>query len=203
MKRVLLLRQGGVLWLAVLLAAAGCAPAPTPPPQIRSYREVGDFSLTDQKGRALTAASLRGKVWIANFVFTSCTAECLVLSKRMSNLEKRFAANPNVGFVSFSVDPGTDTSARLAKYAALYDAGDRWSFVTGDSAAMETLIKDRFLLPVAQSPEEAAALQKAMLIHSDRFAIVDRKGMVRAYVNGMQPVAEDQVASVVETLLAE
>jgi len=194
MTRVLSLQQGGLLWLVVLLAAPGCAPTPTPPPQIRAYREVRDFSLTDQNGNALTAASLKGKVWIANFVFTSCTAECLVLSKRMSNLEKRFAANPNVGFVSFSVDPGTDSPTRLAKYAALYDAGERWSFLTGDSAAMDTLIKERFLLPVAQSAEEAATLQKAMLIHSDRFAIVDRKGIVRAYVNGMQPGAEEQVA---------
>ena len=141
----------------MLLLSGGCSPAPTSAPEIRTYREVGAFTLTDQKGQPLASSSLLGKVWIANFVFTSCTAECLVLSKRMSNLEKRFAGRPDIGFVSFSVDPGTDTPARLDKYAKLYEAGERWSFLTGDSAAMEGLIKERFLLPVAQSPEEEAA----------------------------------------------
>jgi protein SCO1/2 len=146
---------------------------------------------------------LLGKVWIADFVFTSCTAKCLVLSKRMSNLEKRFAGRSDVAFVSFSVDPGTDTPARLTKYAKLYDAGERWSFLTGDSVEMEGLIKEKFLLPVAASPEDEAALRQARLIHSDRLAIVDRKGVVRAYVNGMEPKAEEEAAQIVETLLAE
>ena len=203
MNRLLTIRQGGAIWLGMLLAAVSCAPAPSPPPQVRTYREVGAFTFTDQNGQSLSSSALQGKVWIANFVFTSCTAECLVLSKRMSNLEKRFAANPDVGFVSFSVDPGTDTPARLAKYARLYGAGDRWSFVTGDTVALESLIKEKFLMAVAQSPEEEAALRQARLIHSDRFAIVDRHGVVRAYVNGMEPQAEEQAAQVVTSLLKE
>jgi protein SCO1 len=187
----------------MLLATVSCGPAPSPLPQVRTYREVGAFTFTDQNGQPLSSSALQGKVWIANFVFTSCTAECLVLSKRMSNLEKRFAANPDVGFVSFSVDPGTDTPARLAKYARLYGAGERWSFVTGDAVALESLIKEKFLMAVAQSPEEEAALRQARLIHSDRFAIVDRHGVVRAYVNGMEPQAEDQAAQIVTSLLKE
>jgi cytochrome oxidase Cu insertion factor (SCO1/SenC/PrrC family) len=191
------------MWLAILLVASGCAPAPGPAPEIRKYREVGDFTLTKQNGEPLASSALLGKVWIADFVFTSCTAECLVLSKRMSNLEKRFAGRSDVAFVSFSVDPGTDTPARLTKYAKLYDAGERWSFLTGDSVEMEGLIKEKFLLPVAASPEDEAALRQARLIHSDRLAIVDRKGVVRAYVNGMEPKAEEEAAQIVETLLAE
>jgi cytochrome oxidase Cu insertion factor (SCO1/SenC/PrrC family) len=202
MIRSVSLPQYGVS-LAALAALAGCGPKPAPAPEVRVYREVGEFSLTDHTGSSRTADSLRGKVWVANFVFTSCTAECIILSKRMSNLEKRFAENGDVAFVSFTVDPGTDTPARLAKYAGLYDAGERWSFLTGGRAEMDALIKERFLLPVAQSSEEAVALQKALLIHSDRFAIVDRKGTVRAYVNGMQPEAEAQAADIVERLLKE
>ncbi|RFC42901.1 MAG: protein SCO1/2 [Verrucomicrobia bacterium] len=202
MTRSVLLRQCGSL-LSVLGAVVGCAPAPAPPPEIRSYREVGDFTLTDQTGNPLSSKALQGKVWVANFVFTSCTAECLILSKRMANLQKQFSGNDRVAFVSFSVDPGTDNPARLAKYADLFDAGTHWSFLTGDHAAVETLIKEKFLLPLAQSSEESDALQKATLIHSDRFAIVDSKGVVRAYVNGMQPKAEQEIAAIVEQLVAE
>ena len=202
MIRSVSLRQCGIS-LAALAVLGGCGPKPAPAPEVRVYREVGEFSLTDQTGNTRTAESLQGKVWVANFVFTSCTAECLILSKRMSNLEKRFAANDHVAFVSFTVDPGTDTPARLAKYANLYDAGERWTFLTGERAVLDSLIKERFLLPVAQSSEEAVALQQALLIHSDRFAIVDRKGVVRAYVNGMQPEAEAQAGEIIDRLLNE
>ncbi|MBU6303330.1 MAG: SCO family protein [Verrucomicrobia bacterium] len=202
MIRSVLARQSSMP-LAALFLLAGCGPAPTPPPEIRSYREVGEFSLTDQNGNAITAQNLLGKVWVANFIFTSCTAECLVLSKHMANLQERFRGDDRVAFVSFSVDPGTDQPARLAKYADLFDAGARWSFLTGEPAAVETLIKERFLLPVAQSSAESLALQKALLIHSDRFAVVDRKGVVRAYVQGMRSQAEDEVAQVVSHLLVE
>lgn len=196
------LRQYGIP-LALLGLMTGCGPTPTPAPEVRVYREVGDFTLTKQDGQPLSAAALQGKVWVANFVFTSCTAECIVLSKRMSNLEKRFAENSDVAFVSFTVDPGTDTPERLEKYAKLYDAGDQWAFLTGNRGELETIIKDKFLLPVAQTSEEATALQQATLIHSDRFAIVDRKGVVRAYVHGMDPAAETHAMQIIERLLAE
>ncbi len=191
-------RRGVVFLLVSLIWTSGCKPAPAPPPEIGSYREVGDFRLIDQNGDPIEAASFRGKVWIANFIFTSCSAECLVLSHRMGNLQRRFEGNPEVGFVSFSVDPGTDTPARLTKYAKTHGAGEGWSFLTGEPTEVDAVVRDRFLLPV-----EPAGDLMGNVIHSDRFAVVDRSGVVRSYVHGLEASAEDQIAAVVAKLLAE
>jgi len=177
---------------------ASCTPAPPPPPELRAYQEVGDFQLIDQNGGLVEAAALDGKVWVANFIFTSCSSECLVLSHRMRNLQRAFEENPDVRFVSFSVDPGTDTPERLAKYARSQGAADGWSFLTGDRDAVDAIVRQRFLLPVAE-----AAQASGTFIHSDRFVVVDRSGMIRLYVNGLEPPAETQIRSAVTRLLAE
>jgi protein SCO1/2 len=167
-------------------------------PELRAYQEVGEFTLIDQAGTPVDAASLRGKVWIANFIFTSCSSECLVLSHRMGNLQRAFAGHPDVRFVSFTVDPGTDTPERLARYAKTHRAAEGWSFLTGDRDTVDAVVRERFLLPLAE-----AEAQPGNFIHSDRFVLVDRHGMIRAYVNGLEPQAEAQVQAVVDALLRE
>src|SRR5690606_25788807 len=79
--------------------------AARPQVQIGKFREVGAFTFTDQQSHPRTAEDLKGKVWIANFIFTSCAAECLVLSSRFAELQRLFAKEDDLAFVSFSVDP--------------------------------------------------------------------------------------------------
>lgn len=171
--------------------------------ELRTYRMVDAFALTDQHGQPLLRTDLDEKVWVASFIFTSCTAECLVLSHRMAELQNRFAQNPEVSFVSISVDPQTDTPERLAKYAHRYGAGPNWSFLTGNTREIDNLIKGSFLLPVARDDVERSKILVANLIHSERLAIVDRLGVVRFYADGMAPNAVETVSRVVERLLAE
>ncbi len=169
-----------------------------------SFREVGEFSLTDQRAREVDQSRLRGKVWIANFVFTSCSAECLVLSARFAELQRLFADYPDVAFVSFSVDPQTDTPERLAQFAGRWHADpERWVFLTGESGGLDRLIKERFLLPITRDPMEAGKLLSQDLIHSNRFAIVDRTGTVRAYVDGLAPESVSVISRILLDLLRE
>lgn len=171
---------------------------------IDRFREVEDFDLIDQQSEPLGRSHLLGKVWVADFVFTSCATECLILSYRMGKLQERFADRDEVAFVSFSVDPQTDKPERLADYADKWSANaERWHFLTGQPDELETLIKQSFLLPVARSPKEQANLNSSDLIHSNKFAIVDREGVVRAYVDGLEPDAIEQTSEIITKLLEE
>lgn len=171
---------------------------------IGKFKEVGDFDFTDQQSRSLKIDDLKGKVWIANFIFTSCAAECLVLSARFAELQRLFATEDDLAFVSFSVDPQTDTPERLGQFANRWHANpEKWFFLTGEAAEVDAFVKNSFLLPITRDPIEAGKLMSERFIHSNRFAIVDRSGTVRAYVEGLEPEAISTISRIVVELLNE
>ena len=189
---------------AFFALSSGCGRPPAPPVTIDRYREVEDFTFTNQNAEPVSLADLKGKVWVANFIFTSCGAECLVLSQRLSALQKRYEGNADVAFVSFSVDPHTDQPPRLNQFAKTWQANaERWSFLTGPTEALDGIVKHSFLLPVARGPEEQAELIRSTFVHSNKFAVVDRAGVVRAYVDGLQNESVTQTADVIDRLLVE
>ena len=88
---------------------------------------VPEFRLTERAGTQLTQADLRGKVWIADFIFTRCPDVCPALTSRMRDLQKTLAAaKADVTLVSISVDPGHDTPEVLRDYAVTHGAGPGW-----------------------------------------------------------------------------
>ncbi len=190
---------------AILALLVSCEQrASRPQVLIGKFREVGAFTFTDQQARPLAAENLKGKVWIANFIFTSCAAECLVLSSRFAELQRLFAKEGDLAFVSFSVDPQTDTPERLGQFAQRWHADpEKWFFLTGEAAEVDALVKNSFLLPLTRDPIEAGKLMSEKFIHSNRFAIVDRTGTVRAYVDGLEPEAISTVSRIVVELLNE
>jgi len=162
------------------------------------YGEVPDFSLTERSGRRVTPADLRGKVWIANFIYTQCTETCPLQSARMAQLQAEFADEEDLRLVSITVDPERDTPAVLSRYAERYAADPvRWLFLTGDKRAIYHLAKDGFRLSVVDpddqakaggllrwlGPEPALATHgsKGLIIHSSRLVLVDRQARIRAY----------------------
>lgn len=90
------------------------------------------FTLTDQEGKAFDASQLKGKVWVADFVFTNCTSLCPMMTEQMHEFQQKTAGS-SVQMVSFSVDPEHDTPAALKTYAQMNQADlSRWHFLTGD-----------------------------------------------------------------------
>ena len=173
---------------------------------IREYRDVPSVSLTNQEGNPFELADLKGKIWIANFIFTSCNAECVVLSYNMNRLQAEFAEDETIDFVSFSMDPQTDNPMRLKQYGMIQNADfEKWNFLTGDAGKIQKLVKESFLQAAAVTPEERAKLvsNKTKILHSNSFAIVDATGKVRAYVDGMGPDVLAQTKEVIATLRAE
>jgi protein SCO1 len=153
------------------------------------------FSLIDQEGRAFTSEQLKGKPYVAAFIFTHCATGCPMMTQKMAKLQKAVPDNTNVQFVSFTVDPERDTPEVLKQYAknAGADAA-RWHFLTG-------------------SPEQLAAVAAGMkaaavkatdgsdqFIHSDRFMLVDGDGQVRGTYRNSEPEAMEQLAKDAEKL---
>jgi len=181
-----------IVYLVVLLGAmlADRHPAHAALP---AYGVVPDFTLTGADGKPFEAASLRGKVWIADFVFTSCKESCPVLTARMKNVGR---AVPGAELVSFSVDPANDTPDVLAAYAARYGAEPgRWHFLTGPVDEIERVI--------GQGMKLALQRKEADILHANRFVLVDRTGKIRGYYDALAPDEMDALTRDARKTLAE
>lgn len=161
---------GGYCWHLLRAPAAPASHVPLP-----VYAVLPDFTLADQEGHPFTLNSLRGQVWVADFIFTSCAGACPVMTTQMTGLQKELP--PEIHLVSVTVDPARDTSKILKSYAVRHGADPaRWHFLTGPAVVLTPLIQKGFRLSVAEgtSPEEPIA-------HSQRFVLIDRAGQIRGY----------------------
>lgn len=141
--------------------------------EITSLSDLGelmDFSLTDQQGRTITLASLKGKVWVADFFFTSCQGACPIMTGQMAKLKRNLGAK-GLHLLSISVDPAVDTVEKLADYAKQFDAKDEWLFVTGEKSKIIELSVKGFRLSADEDPTS----------HSQRLVLVDRNAHIRGY----------------------
>jgi len=144
---------------------------------LRLPKEIPPFSLVDQNNQPVTLESLKGKPFIANFVFTNCAGPCPVMTAKMAKLQQSVPAD--VKLVSFSVDPARDRPDVLKKYAANFNADDgRWHFLTvadpKDVDGMYTLSRAMLL---AATP----AQDDRPVIHSEKFVLADVNGTIRSY----------------------
>ena len=144
---------------------------------------VPPFSLIERAGTPLTQDDLRGKVWIADFVFTRCPDVCPVLTTRMRGLQKTLeAGRADVALVSFTVDPGHDTPEVLRAYATTHGAAPGWLFVTGDRDVVAELLTNGFHVAFADDGPPTGPIT-----HSDRFVLVDEALRIRGYYHGDDP----------------
>ncbi len=166
-----------------------------------AYGTVPDFAFTDRRGRTVRRADLLGKVWVADFIFTNCAGTCPVMTMRMKGLLETLKDLSGVALVSFSVDPDRDTPEVLDEYAAGHGADDeRWHFLTGDRAAVYKLSRDGFRLAVGEVPPEELRPGDEAIMHSDRFALVDRQGRIRGLYRGAGPDSEVAVRQLAEDI---
>lgn len=131
------------------------------------------FELPDQNGRTISAASLRGKVYVVDFIFTNCGGVCPRMTERRVELQKRIS-DPRVTFLSFSVDPERDDADTRKKYAETHHVDDsRWHFVSPPDRA--AAMKLAAAMKITGKPKE----DDNPILHADRFLLVDAAGRVR------------------------
>lgn len=146
------------------------------------------FTLTAHTGRSLSDADLRGRPWVADFIFTRCGGICPAMTSRMARLQKDVP--PGTPLVSFTVDPLGDTPEVLARYARNFGAGDTWSFVTGPQEALYSLATSGFRLGAFEVPEgQQRPGGDGPFLHSSKLVLVDGRGQVRGYYDSADEAA--------------
>ena len=179
--------------------------------------QLPDFSFTERSERAVSLQDLAGQVWVANFVFTHCTGPCPLLSAQMQGLQTEVGDLEGTRLVSFSVDPDRDTPEVLRAYADGFEAHpEKWLFLTGVRHAMYDLIRNGFKLGVQgpamdhkahsgsdRMPATGQVSEPGQILHTLRFALVDREGRVRGYYDGTDPSLSEKLGAAVRQLLSE
>ena len=163
-----------------------------------AYDTVPIFELVNQDAQPFGSAQLAGKIWIADFIFTSCPGPCPIISSRMSELQKPLEKS-DVHLVSFTVDPDKDTPEVLRIYAGKLKAQPkRWDFLTGPRTAIYSLARDGFKLSAFESGDEPG-----LPVHATRFVLIDRRGTIRGYYDALAPDAVTKLLADTNHLLRE
>ena len=180
--------------LLLLLALVACQPKPDLP----ELFPVPDTQLVDETGKGVSLGSMKGSVTVYDFIFTSCTGTCPIMTNNMRALTPKIDKDAPVRFVSISVDPSRDTPPVLAEYAKRVRNDPRWTFLTGDRSTIVDLSVKGFKL-AAGDPSPGGE----PLLHSSKFAVADKNGVIRAYYDATDGTVPEQVARAVKVLLSE
>jgi protein SCO1/2/putative membrane protein len=153
------------------------------------FNTVGEFSLIDQRGQTISNTSLRGKVWIASFIFTRCSGTCISIANSVHDLEKMLPTD--IELVSFSMDPEYDKGEVLTKYASDRNLENpRWHFLTGNKEQIVRATRDDFRMAIV----DANANTREPIIHSSHLALIDRDGRIRGMYSGTDDEGVQKVA---------
>ena len=169
---------GFTIVAGLLLAAATSWKTASQPLPV--YGQVADFTLTNQNGKAVSLADLRGRVWVADIIFTRCTGPCPQMTRQMKSLQDALAADSEVKLVTLTTDPDFDTPPVLARYAERFGADSaRWMFLTGTKPEIGKLAIDSLkLTAIPKQPEERES-PADLFVHSTIFVIVDKQARLR------------------------
>lgn len=177
--------------LGALLITAACHRSP----QLPILGSVPPFTLTAQSGSPFDSRTLDDKIWVADFIFTNCTGPCPRMTSQMHRIQKDFAGNPAVKFVSFTIDPARDTPQTLTQYAAKFQADpQQWTFLTGPVPTLHNLSRNVFML---------GDVDGQTFEHSTRFMLVDRKARIRGAYLTSESESIPRLIADIQTLLKE
>jgi protein SCO1/2 len=170
-----------------------------PSRELPKYGAVPSFTLTTQDNTPLSLSDLKGKIWIADMIFTNCAGTCPMLSARMAAIQTALQKiNGDVRLISISVDPNNDTPEVLKEYARRYGADPkRWTFLTGKVASIYSIAKDGFHLTLDSAHEDV----QEPIVHSERLVLIDRDATIRGYYDGTAEDAQSKLLADLGDLL--
>lgn len=186
------MQRSAVALLALLILA--CQPRP----ELPKLFPVPSTQLVDESGRSVSLDSMKGSVTVYDFIFTNCTGTCPIMTNNMRALTPKIPRDAPVRFVSITVDPARDTPEVLAAYAKRVRNDPRWTFLTGNRDDIVKLSVQGFKLSAGDPMPGGEPL-----LHSSKFAVADKSGMIRGYYDATDGTVPEQVAEVVERLVDE
>ena len=204
--RMRALRSNRPIIVIVCCLLAGCGKkddafeiiTPPTPAVLPKHWNAPDFALTERTGRTVKLADFAGKVWVADFFYTTCPGPCPMMSSRLSKVQETLGTEPGLRLVSISIDPEKDTPDVLKLYAEKFQATDRWLFLTGPKADIYTLARDGFKLPIAE-PETPGG----QIIHSTRLILIDQAGTLRGFYEATTDAGVNDLIRDIRKLLQE
>ncbi len=159
--------------------------------------DVQSFSFQNQDGKTVSLESLKGQVWVADFIFTNCKTICPPMTSHMAELQKQMEEeNLQARIVSFSVDPENDTPEKLKKFASNYPLNfQNWDFLTGYSQEEIEKFALKSFKAIVKKPED-----EDQVIHQSSFYLVDQNGKVVKDYDGAKDTPYDEIIADIKTL---
>jgi protein SCO1 len=147
---------------------------------VSKYHTISDFSFTNQNGKTITQKEYEGKIYVADFFFTTCGSICPKMTTNLVDVQKAIQNNPKVMLLSHTVFPETDSVPALKAYAEKYGVIDaKWNLVTGDKKDIYTMARKSYLAVKMGRPD-----QLYDMVHTENFVLVDQKRRVRGFYDG-------------------
>jgi protein SCO1/2 len=196
-QKKLVLHPGWVAFAALVLAVPMSVLILRPAfrKELPILADLPQFSLVAEDEKPFTRDDMLGRVWVADFVFTSCADACPLLQSKMKKLQDRLIPlqqGGNISLLSISVDPERDTPAKLRDYAQIYgQRKGQWRYLTGQQREVEKTVVQGFHTAMAKMPVAGADphLEAFDIMHGERLVLVDRLGRIRGFYE-----ADDQDA---------
>ena len=163
------------------------------------YQTIPPFRFLNQDSVYVTNAKFKNKIYIADFFFTSCTSICPVMHRHLKGIFDEFKNNPDVMFLSHTIDFKYDKPSVLKKYAKKLDVyGDKWQFVYGPKEEIYTIAEKSYLVAAMEDKSNPDGY-----IHQGWFILIDKEGRMRGFYDGTNPEAVAQLSKDIPVLLSE
>lgn len=147
---------------------------------VAKNHKIADFAFTNQNGKIITQDDYKGKIYVADFFFTTCPTICPIMTTNMEWLQSQIKDNPKVMLLSHSVTPDIDTVPVLKEYAKKKGVIDsKWNLVTGKKEDIYYIARKSYLAVKTSSSKELYDM-----VHTENFILVDAKGRIRGFYNG-------------------
>ncbi|RME14543.1 MAG: SCO family protein [Bdellovibrio sp.] len=157
------------------------------------FGAIKPFSLVSQDNKPFSLSNLKGKIWVVDFIFTSCHGPCPLMTRQMKQLQEHYVNSPDVHFLSISIDPQTDTPQVLKRYAQKFSANfSKWTFLTGDLKTISLLARNSFKLS-SGTPENPS-------LHTTKFVLLDRSGQIRGYYDSQDSLLLEKIKADIQKL---
>ena len=162
------------------------------------YHSIADFAFVNQVGDTIRKEDMAGKVYVADFFFTTCPTICPVMKKEMLRVYEQFKGDPNFRILSHSIDPSHDTQAVLKDYAEKLGVPNAatWNFLTGDQEKIFEIGQTSYLTTTMADDMEPGGF-----LHSGAFLLVDQQGRIRGVYDGTKTEQVDRLLADIPKLL--
>ncbi len=166
---------------------------------ISKYHTIADFSFTNQNGKTITQKDYEGKIYVADFFFTTCGSICPKMTTNLVDVQKAIINNPKVMLLSHTVFPEVDSVSVLKAYAIKNGVDDRkWNLVTGDKKEIYSMARKSYLAVKLGKPSELYDM-----VHTENFVLVDTKRRVRGFYDGTKKEEIQRLIEDINFLSAE